>query len=82
MNGQATTTGLVNGLNHSAALLPNGNDDYTPANDIDTDQQPELSVEQYDKELPFVYDGQVPLGDLISRVSREIYTELGILAET
>src|SRR5258708_8831024 len=33
-------------------------------------------------ELPHVYDGQVPLGDLLSRVMQAIYAELSEMAET
>jgi mediator of RNA polymerase II transcription subunit 14 len=35
-----------------------------------------------DRELPLVFDGQVPLGDLLSRVVQSIYAELSELAET
>ena len=35
-----------------------------------------------ERELPVVSDGQVPLGDLLSRVVQSIYAELSELAET
>lgn len=37
---------------------------------------------QADYELPHVYDGQIPLGDLLSRVMQAIYAELSEMAET
>lgn len=42
----------------------------------------EPSIEELETELPLVYDGQIPLGDLLSRVVQSIYAELSELAET
>jgi mediator of RNA polymerase II transcription subunit 14 len=42
----------------------------------------EHSLEELERELPVVFDGQVLLGDLLSRVVQSIYTELSELAET
>ncbi|KDQ53591.1 hypothetical protein JAAARDRAFT_39281 [Jaapia argillacea MUCL 33604] len=42
----------------------------------------EPTLEELERELPVVYDGQVPLGDLLSRVAQSIYAELCELAET
>ena len=42
----------------------------------------EPTMEQLEMELPVVLDGQVPLGDLLSRVMQAIYAELSELAET
>lgn len=42
----------------------------------------EPSQEELERELPMVYDGQIPLGDLVSRVVQAIYAELSELAET
>lgn len=42
----------------------------------------EPSIEELENELPIVLDGQVPLGDLLSRVAQAIYAELSELAET
>ena len=42
----------------------------------------EPTVEQLEMELPVVLDGQVPLGELLSRVMQAIYAELVELAET
>ncbi|KAG1871755.1 mediator complex subunit MED14-domain-containing protein [Suillus subalutaceus] len=39
-------------------------------------------MEELENELPRVLDGQVPLGDLLSRVAQAIYAELSELAET
>lgn len=42
----------------------------------------EPTMDQLDMELPVVLDGQVPLGELLSRVMQAIYAELSELAET
>jgi mediator of RNA polymerase II transcription subunit 14 len=42
----------------------------------------EPSLEELEQELPMVYDGQIRLGDLLSRVVQQIYAELSELAET
>ncbi|KAF8447165.1 mediator complex subunit MED14-domain-containing protein [Boletus edulis BED1] len=42
----------------------------------------ESTLEQLEMELPVVLDGQVPLGELLSRVMQAIYAELSELAET
>ncbi|KAG5717326.1 Mediator of RNA polymerase II transcription subunit 14, partial [Termitomyces sp. T112] len=42
----------------------------------------EPSVEELERELPAVMDGQISLGDLLSRVMQAIYAELAELAET
>ncbi|KAF7298154.1 Mediator of RNA polymerase II transcription subunit 14 [Mycena chlorophos] len=41
-----------------------------------------LDLEILEQDLPFVYDGQVPLGELLTRVVQSIYAELSELAET
>lgn len=46
------------------------------------DELPDVPVEELEKELPVVYDGQIPLGELLSRVVQTIYAELSELAET
>lgn len=43
---------------------------------------PPPTQDELERELPVVYDGQVPLGDLLSRVVQGIYAELSELAET
>ncbi|KAF8893946.1 mediator complex subunit MED14-domain-containing protein [Infundibulicybe gibba] len=42
----------------------------------------ETPIGELERELPMVYDGQIPLGDLLSRVMQSIYAELSELAET
>ena len=42
----------------------------------------EPTQEDLEEQLPIVYDGQIPLGDLLSRVVQAIYAELSELAET
>jgi hypothetical protein len=41
-----------------------------------------LPLDHLERELPVVSDGQIPLGDLLSRVVQTIYAELSELAET
>ena len=40
------------------------------------------SFDALERELPFVYDGQISLGDLLSRVMQAIFAELSEMAET
>lgn len=40
------------------------------------------SQEELERELPLVYDGQVPLAELVSRMAQAMYAELTELAET
>lgn len=42
----------------------------------------EPSQEELERELPVVNDGQIPLGELVSRMAQAIYAELTELAET
>ena len=42
----------------------------------------EPSLEELEHELPIVHDGQVPLGELLSRVVQAIYAELTEMSET
>ena len=42
----------------------------------------EATLEELERELPYVGDGQVPLGELVSRTVQSIYAELTGLAET
>ena len=42
----------------------------------------EPSLKDLEQELPMVYDGQIRLGELLSRVVQQIYAELSELAET
>ncbi|KII92020.1 hypothetical protein PLICRDRAFT_103790 [Plicaturopsis crispa FD-325 SS-3] len=47
-----------------------------------TNDSPEATLEELERELPVVHDGQVFLGDLLSRVTQGIYAELSELADT
>ena len=40
------------------------------------------TIERLEQELPMVFDGQIPLGDLVSRVVQSIYAELVEHADT
>ncbi|KAK1225258.1 mediator complex subunit [Marasmius sp. AFHP31] len=42
----------------------------------------EPTLEELERELPVVSDGQVPLGELLSRVTQSIYAELSEMTET
>ena len=42
----------------------------------------EPTIERLEQELPMVFDGQIPLGDLVSRVVQSIYAELVEHADT
>jgi mediator of RNA polymerase II transcription subunit 14 len=68
---------MSNGITLDAAssLMPHAN--WTHVNGIR-----EPTREELERELPVVYDGQISLGDLLSRVVQAIYAELSELAET
>jgi mediator of RNA polymerase II transcription subunit 14 len=51
-------------------------------NGLHTNGFDRATLEDLEQELPVVYDGQVPLGDVLSRVAQSIYAELSELAET
>ncbi|KIY53083.1 MED14-domain-containing protein [Fistulina hepatica ATCC 64428] len=51
-------------------------------NGLHDDDTSEFTIQQLEAELPVVHDGQVPLGELVSRVAQAIYAELQELAET
>lgn len=42
----------------------------------------EPPIELLERELPMVWDGQFPLGDLVQRVVQACYAELSEMAET
>lgn len=52
------------------------------ANQGHSDGFHEPTLEELERELPMVYDGQIHLGDLLSRMMQSIYAELSELAET
>jgi mediator of RNA polymerase II transcription subunit 14 len=65
---------IVVDLQHSSELArPNG---------THYDSVLEPSLMELEQELPMVYDGQIRLGELLSRVVQQIYAELSELAET
>jgi mediator of RNA polymerase II transcription subunit 14 len=51
-------------------------------NGIHSEIDNEIPLEDLERELPFVSDGQIPLGDLLSRVVQATYAELSELSET
>lgn len=64
------------GLDMAVDILSNGKGATFQPGD------PEEPIEVLERELPPVYDGQIPLGDLLSRVVQAIYAELTEMAET
>lgn len=42
----------------------------------------DVSLDILERELPVVYNDQIPLGDLLQRVMQNIYAELTEMAET
>ena len=81
-NGADTSTRSLNGngsngtLSHHKPPPPDGD---LPAY---TNGFHEPTLEELERELPVVHDGQVPLGELVSRLAQTIYAELTELAET
>jgi len=55
--------------------LESTNGIHSPASD-------EPTIQDLERELPIVNDGQIPVGDLLSRVMQAIYAELAEMAET
>lgn len=49
------------------------------ANGFDEHEPP---IELLERELPMVWDGQFPLGDVVSRVVQACYAELSEMSET
>ena len=60
---------LVNGF-HPHTPMQNGKHHHLP------------SLEELERELPVVMDGQIPLGELVSRLVQAMYAELVEMAET
>ncbi|KAG5646818.1 hypothetical protein DXG03_002195 [Asterophora parasitica] len=61
--------------------IPNFNGSL-PTTATNHDELHEPTMDMLERELPIVMDGQIPLGDLLSRVTQSIYAELAELAET
>lgn len=68
--------------NMVADISPPINNVMPASNGIHTNGSIELNIDEHERELPFVDDGQIPLGELLSRVMQSIYAELSELAET
>jgi len=68
MNGEPSSSAVVANSEQSNGMLVNG--------------IAEPSLEQLEAELPVVEDGQIPLGEVLSRVMQAIYTELQEMGET
>lgn len=61
----------------------NGTTSHTPLPDGHIPGSPhEPPLEELERELPTVHDGQIPLGELVSRMAQAVYAELTELAET
>lgn len=73
MNQDRPTELVVDALHSSPKPLAN-NDQHLGIS--------EPTLEELERELPVVYDGQIPLGDLLSRVVQSVYAELLELVET
>ncbi|KAJ7502829.1 mediator complex subunit MED14-domain-containing protein [Mycena galericulata] len=58
------------------------NSGHTLVNGVHVNGFDEPALEDLERELPVVYDGQVALADVLSRVVQSIYAELSELAET
>ncbi|KAJ6602180.1 mediator complex subunit MED14-domain-containing protein [Mycena sp. CBHHK59/15] len=56
--------------------------EHSLVNGVHTNGFDQPTLEDLEQDLPVVYDGQVALGDLLSRVVQSIYAELSELAET
>lgn len=64
-------------------LVVNGTSSHLPPPFQNGDlAQHEPSPEELEKELPVVTDGQIPLGELTSRLVQAMYAELTEFAET
>ncbi|KAJ3553568.1 hypothetical protein NM688_g3538 [Phlebia brevispora] len=63
---------IVNGVSHT----------HLPQDGSVSNGLHEPDVEELERELPTVLDGQIPLGELVSRMAQAIYAELTELAET
>lgn len=58
------------------------NSERTLLNGVHVNGFDDPALEDLERDLPVVYDGQVALGDVLSRVAQSIYAELSELAET
>ncbi|KAI5116984.1 hypothetical protein M0805_001593 [Coniferiporia weirii] len=72
----------VNGINANGSGMPLSNGNGHANEYLMHGLETEPSQEELEKELFDVYDGQISLGDLLSRVVQAIYAELTEMAET
>lgn len=56
--------------------------DLSLVNGVHANGFDQSTLQDLEQDLPVVYDGQVALGDVLSRVVQSIYAELSELAET
>lgn len=75
-SGPSTSNGM------SVDKMPEKVDPYPIVNGVHLNGDVEPSIEQLERELPEVFDGQIPLGDILSRVMQAIYMELTEMSET
>lgn len=68
-SGSSPSSSSHNGFQFSDGLLIKGHED-------------EPSLEEREREIPVIYDGQIPLAELLSRMMQAIYAELTEMAET
>ena len=66
----------VANMGEDTSSIPNGTISPPEPN------QEVFSMDLLTRELPFVDDGQVPLGELLSRVVQAVYAEMNEFAET
>ncbi|THV06734.1 MED14-domain-containing protein [Dendrothele bispora CBS 962.96] len=71
----------MNGESSSSAVVANP-EPFPGVNGVHVDDVAEPTLEQLEAELPVVMDGQIPLGEVLSRVMQAIYTELQEMGET
>ena len=69
-------------MDHEITQLDPSQSATSGLNGIHTRTDHEPSLEELERELPFVGDGQIHLGDLLSRVVQATYAELSELSET
>ncbi|KAJ3733741.1 MED14-domain-containing protein [Lentinula guzmanii] len=78
MNSEPSTSNNGMVVDKASAKL----DQNQTVNGVHLNGDVEPGIEQLERELPEVFDGQIPLGDILSRVMQAIYTELTEMSET
>ena len=77
----------VNGIHpwgnaSSSSAAPSTNGHHITSQELPKGLEDEPSLEELERELPVVHDGQVPLRELLQRIMQVIYAELTEMAET